>query len=61
MPPVPPVPPRAGAAASGQSGEGVPPPEQNGPPPGTIDPQQIADAVGKAASAFIDGFFNRRR
>ncbi len=53
-PPVPPIPPEPPTAPT-------PPPPPNGMGQGTVDPGAIADAVGKAASAFIDGFFNRRR
>lgn len=53
--PEPPVPPTAPDA----------PPPPPAPPHGmgqaSIDPGAVADAVGKGASAFIDGFFNRRR
>lgn len=60
-PPAPPVPPEPPVAA--QSSEGVP--SVNAAPDGmgtpAIDPQSIAEAVGKAATAFIDGFFGRRR
>lgn len=52
VPPVPPVPPEPPVA---------PPTPPNGVGQGTVDPGAIADAVGKAASAFIDGFLNRRR
>lgn len=52
VPPIPPVPP-------------VPPVPPTAPPDGMgraqIDPQEIADAFGKAATAFFDGLFGRRR
>jgi hypothetical protein len=61
VPPVPPVPPTAR-----QSGEGaLPPHAPPAPPNGTgapvVDPAQIADAVGQAATAFFDGLFGRKR
>ncbi|WP_394653207.1 hypothetical protein [uncultured Sphingomonas sp.] len=61
VPPVPPVPPAAPEAPVPP----VPPKAPTPPPDGMgahmVDPGAIADAVGKAASAFIDGFFNKRR
>lgn len=45
--PVPPIPPRA------------PTPPADATP--IIDPSAMVEAAGKAASAFIDGFLNRRR
>ena len=66
VPPVPPAPPVEPAAA--QSGEAAPPPPipPRHPAPdsmGTpmIDPAQIAEAVGQAATAFFDGLFGRKR
>ncbi len=47
-PPVPPVPPRAPGAGG-----------TTGTP--TVDPAQIAEAVGQAATAFFDGLFGRKR
>ncbi|KQN25077.1 hypothetical protein ASE86_02085 [Sphingomonas sp. Leaf33] len=58
-PPEPPVPPVAPDAPPPPSTPPTPPPDGMGQ--GAVDPHAIADAVGKAASAFIDGFFNRRR
>ena len=66
--PTPPRPPEPPVPPSAQSGEGAPPPIPPAaptPPDGmgkpVVDPAQIADAVGQAATAFFDGLFGRKR
>ena len=60
QPPVPPVPPHAPTPP-------VPPEPLQAPGAGgttgtpTVDPAQIVDAVGQAATAFFDGLFGRKR
>lgn len=60
-PPEPPLPPDAPDAPPAPPTPPTPPPPPDGMGQATVDPHAIADAVGKAASAFIDGFLNRRR